>query len=978
MKIIRADIFGFGKWIDKTFHFHDTSLICFYGENESGKTTLQQFLIYMLFGFPPRKRAVYKPKMSSTIGGRLILTSKSVGQFTIERLNDEVTCYLADGTTQNEEWLQKQLNGMTEEMYRSIYSFSALDLSGIQEMKDESLGEILFSIGLTGATNIYTVERNIDRKIGDLFKPSGRVPKINKQLSKLNNLQNQLSKLEKMEESYRQKKEHQSLLIHRLNKLEMELAQYKKTLFTYEKIRHSLPTIQDFHHYEEQLKNYNDMPFPENGVERLNDLKNEMIPLQSDLGILTDNKHKYKQKYDDINSKLSSNDLYETALNIQKQKQLYIENKHSYELINEKIINNESQINQILNMLDIGLTEEEISQISFPFHSEMTWTELNRENELLELEKDQLLDEEHILLRKQEKLSEDKSLIKNRQLPADQVESLKAKLNKDEQIKGQLKDQRDREKNWLKTKAERLNNMKTILYSSVGIGIVSFIIGTIFKTTFLNVIGIFIIMFGFIQQIMSKRSIQEIESVITYKIDEENNVTTLSNSDRQHFAQIIEEQEALKNELILLEKTMRELHIEEIQLEERNHLFKQKQLKHKQLIEEERTQYSFLSDISVIHWLDLRENLKEIQDNLSQKKKLNIKLIKYEQDINKIEEQLKSFYEQINEKDSNPTIEYIDTWLQNERDLLREKEQYKVFLADISEKEHTISKQYDIYNDKITELFKLAKVDSEEKFLEVANMIAQYEDLTNKKQGSLHQISLTFGEEGKEDILEKKLNENEVELKITSLNNQIKEVERELNENRDQLAQLEASLKQLEQSEDYSEMIHLLEIEQQKLAELTFDWTVLQTAKEALNEAKRSYRNKYLTEVINKTSYYFSLITNKSYIKVFPPTDDNPFLVESPDHVRYEVGELSQGTVDQLYVSLRLAISEVMSERFNVPFIIDDAFVHFDATRTNNIVDVLLEIGKKQQILFFTCKHDVKQFVPEQMIQQIDKSMSVN
>src|SRR5699024_9959573 len=152
---------------------------------------------------PPRKRATFKPKMSSKLGGRLTLIDPSIGQFTIERIDNETVCYLPDGKIEDETWLHSHLNGMTEEMYRSIYSFSALDLSDIQEMKDESLGEILFSIGLTGATNIYTVERNLNKKIGDLFKPTGRVPAINKQVTTLEELYKDWSRYERQEASYR-------------------------------------------------------------------------------------------------------------------------------------------------------------------------------------------------------------------------------------------------------------------------------------------------------------------------------------------------------------------------------------------------------------------------------------------------------------------------------------------------------------------------------------------------------------------------------------------------------------------------------------------------------------------------------------------------------------------------------------------------------------------------------------------------------
>jgi len=53
MKFISGKVIGFGKWQDVTFDFTGRSLICFYGENESGKSTLRNFFLFMLFGLPP-------------------------------------------------------------------------------------------------------------------------------------------------------------------------------------------------------------------------------------------------------------------------------------------------------------------------------------------------------------------------------------------------------------------------------------------------------------------------------------------------------------------------------------------------------------------------------------------------------------------------------------------------------------------------------------------------------------------------------------------------------------------------------------------------------------------------------------------------------------------------------------------------------------------------------------------------------------
>src|SRR5699024_2424283 len=85
------------------------------------------------------------------------------------------------------------------------------------------------------------------------------------------------------------------------------------------------------------------------------------------------------------------------------------------------------------------------------------------------------------------------------------------------------------------------------------------------------------------------------------------------------------------------------------------------------------------------------------------------------------------------------------------------------------------------------------------------------------------------------------------------------------------------------------------------------------------------------------------------------------FQVEAKGNIRYTVDELSQGTVDQLYVSLRLAIAKVMMNTYQVPLLIDDAFVHFDDVRMKDALAVLDEITKEQHEILLTCKQYVRE-----------------
>ncbi len=63
---------------------------------------------------------------------------------------------------------------------------------------------------------------------------------------------------------------------------------------------------------------------------------------------------------------------------------------------------------------------------------------------------------------------------------------------------------------------------------------------------------------------------------------------------------------------------------------------------------------------------------------------------------------------------------------------------------------------------------------------------------------------------------------------------------------------------------------------------------------------------------------------------------------------------LSQGTIDQLYLSLRISsIDELTSE--NMPIILDETFAYFDQNRLKNVLEFLQESYKNKQIIILTC-----------------------
>ena len=62
----------------------------------------------------------------------------------------------------------------------------------------------------------------------------------------------------------------------------------------------------------------------------------------------------------------------------------------------------------------------------------------------------------------------------------------------------------------------------------------------------------------------------------------------------------------------------------------------------------------------------------------------------------------------------------------------------------------------------------------------------------------------------------------------------------------------------------------------------------------------------------------------------------------------------SEGTIDQLYLALRLAVAKELTPE--APLILDDALVRFDDTRHAAAMDILRQEAEQKQIILFTCQ----------------------
>ncbi|MBF0156378.1 MAG: hypothetical protein HQL57_04265, partial [Magnetococcales bacterium] len=137
-----------------------------------------------------------------------------------------------------------------------------------------------------------------------------------------------------------------------------------------------------------------------------------------------------------------------------------------------------------------------------------------------------------------------------------------------------------------------------------------------------------------------------------------------------------------------------------------------------------------------------------------------------------------------------------------------------------------------------------------------------------------------------------------------------------------------------------------------------YRYLTLTAASALLGEALSRFREQHRGTLVTRAGTLFRELTGGSFqtLVVDFGEDDQPRLkAMRAGGERLGVEAMSDGSRDQLYLALRLALIEQRQEREEpLPFVVDDILVHFDDARAAQAMRALANLGKRTQVLFFT------------------------
>ena len=141
---------------------------------------------------------------------------------------------------------------------------------------------------------------------------------------------------------------------------------------------------------------------------------------------------------------------------------------------------------------------------------------------------------------------------------------------------------------------------------------------------------------------------------------------------------------------------------------------------------------------------------------------------------------------------------------------------------------------------------------------------------------------------------------------------------------------------------------------QERIQKLTKTLEAIDLALSTLHDATETLQRRFAPRLTRRAGALFSRLTEGRYDRLTLDRDLTLLCAAGQEEILRSLLWRSDGTADQLYLALRLALWEELTPES--PLILDDALVRFDDRRLKQAMELLRELGIDKQILLFTCQ----------------------
>ena len=139
-----------------------------------------------------------------------------------------------------------------------------------------------------------------------------------------------------------------------------------------------------------------------------------------------------------------------------------------------------------------------------------------------------------------------------------------------------------------------------------------------------------------------------------------------------------------------------------------------------------------------------------------------------------------------------------------------------------------------------------------------------------------------------------------------------------------------------------------------RIAKLEETYAAVVIAQETLAAARAELQRRFAPRITKQAQGLLTRMTDGRYHSITMGEDFSLQAGAGQEETLHDALWRSDGTMDQLYLALRLAVAEELTPK--APLILDDALVRFDDKRMKEAVSILRELAENRQVILFTCQ----------------------
>ena len=144
----------------------------------------------------------------------------------------------------------------------------------------------------------------------------------------------------------------------------------------------------------------------------------------------------------------------------------------------------------------------------------------------------------------------------------------------------------------------------------------------------------------------------------------------------------------------------------------------------------------------------------------------------------------------------------------------------------------------------------------------------------------------------------------------------------------------------------------------QRIQKLEQTYTALEYAQNALAAARSELQRRFAPRITKRAQELFSKLTGGRYDRLMLGEDLSVQAGAMGEDTLRSHQWRSDGTIDQLYLALRLAVAQELTPE--APLVLDDALVRFDDSRLTTALELLHQEAEHKQVILFTCQNREK------------------